>query len=64
MQDYYSSTSFNYYRRQDDLKRLSNLVSELDFILPIPTIERPLTDTEIELELELELKAKGTTCIK
>ena len=60
MQDYYSSTSFDHYRRQDDLKRLSNLVSELDFILPIPTIEMPLTDTEIELEL----KAKGTTCIK
>jgi len=55
MQDYYSSTSFNHYRKMDDLKRVSKLINEIDFNMPIHTIEIPLTDTEIELEL----KAKG-----
>ena len=51
MLDYYASTAFDHYRRQDDLKRISNLITELDINLPINPIEKPQTDIEIEMQL-------------
>lgn len=57
--NYYSSTSFNPYRQQDDLKRVISLINDLDSDLPTNSIEIPLTDKEI-----LTAILEGDKCAK